>query len=257
MKNYFVITLVAICTVACTNPKEKLFKEIKTLEQSDTMGTPEGLEMLAKLHKEYGLTYTDSLANNYLYSAAMFYFYSKDKAFSKPLFLEFIKRGDSSDRQRNSYFSLASIYSDEEQYDSFELVTKILVKQYIPSTQQWSNLANMYARKMENSPTTVADYESLSLAYTAMGGYDLAVEALDSAMSKFPNSPSKADILYRAGFLAWDYLEDHERAKSYYNELIKLYPEHEMVPQTRKILESGMIEMSDDKILEMLKANGA
>lgn len=257
MKNLIYILVLSLSLAACSSPQEKLFNQIKELEQSDTIATPEGLAALAKLHKEYGLKYNDSMANHYLYAAAMYYFYGKNRPESKPLFLTYISREDSGDRVRNSLFSLATIYNENQQFDSFELMADAVIKAYIPTNQQWSNLGAMYSYKINNGTAAATDYERLSLSYTALGGYNEALNMLDSALIKFPDHPSRAKILYRAGFIAWDYLEDAERARIYYEPFLAEFPNDELAPQVKNILESGMLEMSNEDILEMLKAKNS
>ncbi len=258
MKKYVIILLSIVLVSACTNPQEKLFRQIKNMEQSDTIGTPEGLAALAELHKEYGLKYEDSMANNYLYAAAMYYFFSKDKSSSKALFLEYITRGDSQERQRNAYYSLANIYGENQQYDSFDIMSDLLIDNHVPSPQQWRTLLNFYEAKIDGGKDIRSnDYERLSLAYTALGSFELALTSLDSAIAKFPSSDNRANLMYRAGFIAWDYLKDPQKAKNYYEAFINEYPNHELAAEAKNILESGMIEMSDEDILQMLKAKGA
>ena len=79
MKNIPFI-LFALFIISCTKSQESLLAEIQAFEKSEKTGTQEGLEELSKLHKNYGLKYSDIEANNYLYAAAQYYYYENDTA---------------------------------------------------------------------------------------------------------------------------------------------------------------------------------
>ncbi|MFT5349170.1 MAG: hypothetical protein ACI9M3_002220, partial [Bacteroidia bacterium] len=49
------------------------------------------------------------------------------------------------------------------------------------------------------------------------------------------------------------YAKDLELAKKYYNQFLAEYPNHQLAPEVKEILSSGMLEMSDEDILNMLK----
>lgn len=247
--------LIVFAACSKTDPKSALFKQIKELEQSDTMGTPEGLDALAKLHREYGMLYDDSLANTYLYSAAMFHYYSEDKESAKPMLTEFITRADSSIRMRNALFALADLYYNGDALDSFENTTDVLLDQYVPTPQQMSILAKIYDNKIASDrDVKFKDYERLSQCFTALGAHTTSLQTIDTALVQFPEAENRAKMIYRAGFIAWDYLQDPAKAESYYKMFITEFPEHELAPEVKDILESGKLKMTDEQILEMIKA---
>ena len=71
--------------------------------------------------------------------------------------------------------------------------------------------------------------------------------------SKRPKFKNRNNIIYRAGFIAWEYLEDTNLAKKYYTQFLEEYPNDEKAPEVEEILNSGMLEMTDEAILNMLK----
>lgn len=253
-KNIILLAIVALIA-ACTDPKTKLFNQIKDLEQSDSLSTPEGLKQLSELHAEYGMKYHDSLANQYLYSAAMFRYYSDDKQSAKPLLVEYIYRPDSSIQMRNSLFALADLYYADDQLDSFEKISDELMDNYVPTPQQFSVLAKLFDDRITNGKDAdVKDYERLSTSFTALGAHKMALMTIDTALVQFPKAPNRAKMIYRAGFIAWDYLQDPLLAEKYYNQFVLEFPEHELAAEVKDILESGKLRMTDEQILEMIRS---
>ena len=64
---------------------------------------------------------------------------------------------------------------------------------------------------------------------------------------------NRKNLIYRAGFIAWEYLEDTDLAKKYYTQFLNEYPNDDKAPEVQEILNSGMLEMTDEAILNMLK----
>lgn len=240
---------------ACTDSKTKLFNQIKELEQSDSLGTTDGLNQLSALHAEYGMKYNDSLANQYLYSAAMFRYYSEEKQSAKALLVEYISRPDSSVQMRNSLFALADLYYAEGNLDSFEIISDELMDNYVPTPQQFSVLAKLFDDRITNAQDAdVKDYERLSTSLTALGAHKMALVTIDTALAQFSKAPNRAKMIYRAGFIAWDYLQDPLLAEKYYNQFLLEFPEHELAAEVKDILESGKLRMTDEQILEMIRS---
>lgn len=251
----YIILLTLSLLAACTQPLST-FEQIKALEQSDQIGTPEGLAKLAELHREYGMNHQDSLAKAYLYASAMHYFFQDDKATSKTLFEEFLNRKDSGERVKNTYFMMADIYANEGKYDSMNIMISAALKDYIPNNKQWNDMISLYKSKIEDTDASVGpmDYEKISLGYTALGQIDAALEQFDLAIEKYPDFEGRATLIYRAGFVAWEYAGDVKRARKYYEMFLTEYPNHELYSEVSQILNSGMLDMTDEQILEMLKS---
>ncbi|MBT8327136.1 MAG: hypothetical protein KJP21_05400 [Bacteroidia bacterium] len=230
-------------------------KAITSLEQSEKRGTENGLKELASLHGKYGMKYNDSLANDYLYAAAQYYFYENNYDESKSMLFEYISRDDSTERFRNAALNLAQIQAKEGKYkQADELVSETLDKM-LPTSAQWQDIIGLYADKISNSESTPTDYERIALAYTATAQYNKALMNLDSAIAKFPEYEKRGDLMYRAGFIGWDFLNNKTIATNYYNQFLAAYPEDPKAAEVKKILSSGMLDMNDEQILEMLKGN--
>ncbi|MBR9861057.1 tetratricopeptide repeat protein [bacterium] len=257
MRTLYFLLITTLLFTACNSgsSKEDLFRDIKNLEQSDELGTPEGLAKLAKLHEEYGLEYKDSLANNFLYAAAMYHFYSGEKEKSESLFTTYIGRDDSSSMCRNAKVNLAVLYGKSQEYDKMDVMVDQVLKDYEPTNTQVNDMLKLYTEKIEKDINVDAeDYVKQSMCFTGLQLFDKAVEALSSAASRFPEYDKRANLLYRAGFISWEYQKNSEQAKAFYNQFLQEYPNHELAPEVQKILDSGMLEMSDEEILEMLKS---
>ena len=253
MKNTILLVILSFSLFACMNKQEKLLKSITDLEQSDQRGTEEGLKKLAQLHGEYGMSYTDSAANDYLYAAAQYYYYEGNYDESKPMLFEYISRDDSSERFRNAALNLAQIQAKEQKYSQAdELVSETLDKM-LPTSAQWQDIILLYTNKIQNSEPIPTDYERLALAYTATAQNNKALSHLDSAITKFPDYEKRADLIYRAGFIGWEYLNDKQTATKYYNQFLTEYPKDEKAKEVQNILNSGMLDMNNEQILEMLK----
>ena len=70
---------------------------------------------------------------------------------------------------------------------------------------------------------------------------------------KWPKFENRNNLIYRAGFIAWEYLKDINLAKKYYTQFLDEYPNDDKALEVKEILNSGMLEMSDEAILNMLK----
>ncbi len=240
--------------VACKNNQEKLLDKINAIELEDKLGTPEGLAELAELHSEYGLKYHNEQANNFLYSAAHYYFYEGKKDRAKNLLFEYISRDDSTDRFRNSAINLSKLLSDEEKRNHADELISETIESQLPTSAQWQDIIAIYTAKIE-SKTDVrpTDYERLALAHTATGNFTAAISNLDSAILMFKDYEKRVDLMFRAGSIGWEYIDNKEIAKSYYNQIIKEYPNSPLVSDAHEILSKGMLYKTNEEILEMIK----
>jgi len=254
MKNTLLLILTLAILVGCSKSKENKLAEINELEKSEQMGTPEGLAQLAGLHKEYGMSYKDAEGNNYLYAAAQYYFYENKYGEAKPLLAEYITRDDSTERFKNAAINLAILHGKETDFTSAdELISEVLEKD-LPSPAQWQDIIKLYQSKINDKvDIRPQDYERLSLAYTAVGRFSEATASLQTAIDDFPQYEKRANLMYRAGFVCWEYAKDTKKAKSFYDAFLAEYPNDPKADEVKAILSAGMLEMSDEAILEMLK----
>ena len=177
------LILLTLFIISCTKSQESLLAEIQSFEKSEKTGTQEGLEELALLHKNYGLKYSDSEANNYLYAAAQYYFYENDTSESIYLLSEYITRDDSSDRYRNAAINLAIMFGRKHEYDkSQDLIAEILDNN-LPTPAQWQDIIKLYQDKIADATTILRpkDFENLTMGYTAVGRFSDAIQSLDNA----------------------------------------------------------------------------
>lgn len=251
--------ILLICTVAlmasCSPSKEDLLEKINAMEQAENKATPEGLAELAEMHKNYGLKYKDAQANNYLYAAAQFYYYENDTINAEKLLSEYISRDDSTERYRNAILNLAIVHSKKQEHQKADELISEMLDQSPPTPAQWQDIRKMYEVKIAGGKEVKEkDYEQLALANTAVGRFPAAIQNLEIAAETFKDSENRPNIIYRAGFIAWEYLQDTERAKGFYTQFLAEYPNDKRTDEVKEILNAGMLEMTDEQILEMLKA---
>lgn len=260
MKTKYIIysLLIAVLFTACEGKQAKLLGKIKAIENSEKIGTKEGLAELAKLHAEYGTSFNDSSANDYLYAAAQYYFYENNADESERLLSAYLLRDDSTERFRNAAINLAKLYADKKEFaQADDLISEVLDKS-IPTNMQWNDLLSIYSAKVEQKiAVKPLDYERIALSYTAIGNFDNALANLDQAIEQFPNYEKRSDLIYRCGFTAWNYMQNSEKAKEYYNRFLELYPNDARASEVKAILADGMLEKSDEEILEILKSKVA
>jgi tetratricopeptide (TPR) repeat protein len=231
--------------------------EISEFEKSEKTGTKEGLAELALMHKNYGMKYTDADANNYLYAAGQYYFYENNLNEAKPILTEYISRDDSTERYRNASMNLAIAHSQSGDYEKVDNLISDLLEDKLPTAAQWQDIVKLYEEKIASDKLLKTDdYERLAMAYTATGRFSKAISSLDTAIADFPKYEKRANLIYRAGFIGWEYLNNTEVAKKYYNQFLEEYPNDPKAAEVKQILSSGMLEMTDEAILEMLKGKG-
>lgn len=248
--NRLILITLALSLFACTDQKAKLLEKIKSVEQSDKMGTEEGLDELAKLHAKYGVKYEDETANGYLYAAGQYYYYDSNYSKSKDLLYRYISRDDSSKQFKNAAWNLALIEAKNKEFTKAEeLVAEVLDKQ-APTVKQWSYLIEAYSNN--NKPSQMAREQLLS-ANVATLNFAQSIDQLELILSEYPEANNRADLLYRGGFIGWEYMNNKDVAAKYYNQLLEEFPDYEKADEVRSILESGMLNMSNAEILEMLK----
>ncbi|MEY2925513.1 MAG: Outer rane lipoprotein [Bacteroidota bacterium] len=258
MKYTIYALIVAVLFTACEGKQAKLLGKIKAIESSEKIGTKEGLAELAKLHAEYGTSFNDSAANDYLYAAAQYYFHEENKEESKRLLLAYLQRDDSTDRFRNAAINLAKLYADEKEFTKADDLISETLDKSLPTNMQWNDILSIYEAKVaQNKDIKPNDYERIALAYTATGNFEKALENLDLAINTFPNYEQKNDLLYRSGFTAWNYMKNADKAKQYYNLFLEQFPNDERAEEVKTILKDGMLEKSDEEILEILKAKAS
>lgn len=254
MKKTYILVLLTAAFAACTDSKETKLEKIAEYQKSEEMGTPDGLAKLAKMHKDYGMEYTDAEGNNYLYASAQYYYYENNWGEAKTLLAEYISRDDSTERFRNAAINLAIIHSRETDFSAADKLISEVLEKDLPSPAQWQDIIKLYEDKIEaKADIQPQDHERLSLAYTAVGRFNDATTSLDIAINDFPAYEKRANLLYRAGFVSWEYTKDTKKAKVYYDKFLAEYPEDKKADEVKSILDDGMLEMSDKAILEMLK----
>lgn len=257
MKHLYIVGICCLILAGCAPSQEDQLAKIREIEKSEKSGTEEGLKEIAKLHKDYGMKYQDAEANNLLYAAAQYYFFEDEHSKSELLFKEYLSRDDSSERYRNAMINLAMVYGVQEKYvEADTLITKLLDTD-LPTAAQWQDIIKLYQDKIIAKDNLIPEnYERLAMAYTAVGRFQNATESLETAINDFPSYEKRGNLLYRAGFIGWEYLKDSEVARKFYNQFLEEYPDDPKVDEVQQILASGMLEMSDEDILEMLKGKG-
>lgn len=254
---YIIICFLAFTVVSCSKSQEQKLADIRDLEKSEDVSTEEGLEKLAELHEAYGLEYTDAEANSFLYAAGQYHFFEGNTAKAKELLTSYIERDDSSERYRNAAINLARSYAKDSLFSESDKLISTLLDKDLPTAAQWQDIITIYQDKIKtNSDIQVTDYEKLTMAYTAVGRFQDAVGSLDNAVNDFPEYEKRGNLLYRAGFIGWEYLKDTDVASKYYNQFLAEFPNDPKAAEVKQILESGMLTMSNEDILEMLKGKG-
>ena len=258
MKKTILYLSIILLAVACTPSQDAMKMEISEFEKSEKTGTKEGLSELATLHKNYGLKYTDAEANNYLYAAGQYYFYENNSAEAMPLLIEYLSRDDSTDRFRNAAINLAILHGKVPAYEQVDtLISRILDTDNPPTAAQWQDIVKLYEDKVTSAVNLkTEDYERLTMAYTATGRFTKAIASLDTAIKSYPENEKRPNLIYRAGFIGWEYLNDVQVAQLYYEQFLTEYPNDPKAEEVKQILTSGMLDMSDEAILEMLKGKG-
>jgi tetratricopeptide (TPR) repeat protein len=246
--------MAAFTLLSCSQSQESMLKQIADFEKSEKTGTKDGLAELAKMHKAYGLKYEDAEANNYLYAAAQYYYYENNTTEAESLLTQYITRDDSTERYRNAAINLATLYGKANKYaEADDLISELLDKD-LPTAAQWQDVIKLYEDKLQaKSNVTPKDYERLTLARTAVGRFNEALASLDQAIKDFPQYEKRGDLMYRAGFIGWEYLKDTKVASAYYNRFLTEYPNDPKAAEVKIILNNGMLSMSDEDILTMLK----
>ena len=254
MKKILLILIAVSTMAACSKSKEDKLNTIYELQKSEAMGTTEGLAQLASLHKIYGMSYSDAEGNNFLYAAAQYYFYENKFDEAKPLLAEYIVRDDSTERFRNAAINLAVLLADQADFSSANDLISAVLKKDLPTSAQWHDIIKLYENKILAQADVIPnDHEKLSLAYTAVGRFSEATATLQTAIDDFPAYEKRANLMYRAGFVCWEYAKDMTAAQAFYEIFLAEYPNDPKAEEVKTILSSGMLEMSDEAILEMLK----
>ena len=254
MNKVIVYVLAAFALVSCGQSQESMLAEIAAFENSEKTGTKEGLAELALLHKAYGIKYEDAQANDYLYAAAQYYYYEKNTAEAESLLTQYITRDDSTERFRNAAINLAILNGKAGKFtEADDLISEVLDKD-LPTAAQWQDVIKLYEDKLKaNKNIAPKDHERLALACTAVGRFEEALTALDQAIKDFPKYENRSDLIYRAGFIGWEYLKDSKVASAYYNQFLAEYPNASNAEEVKIILSKGMLTMSNEDILTMLK----
>jgi tetratricopeptide (TPR) repeat protein len=253
MNKSLLLVFAVFTLAACSKSQESMLAKIAEFEKSEKTGTKEGLAELAKMHKAYGLKYQDAQANDYLYAAGQYYYYENNTEEAKTLLNEYLTRDDSTERFRNAAVNLALLHGKAGEFThADELISEVLDKD-LPTAAQWQDIIELYNDKIAAKNVAPKDYERLALAHTATGRFDEALISLDKAIKDYPTYEKRGDLIYRAGFIGWEYLKDTKVATSYYNQFLTEYPNDPKASEVKVILSSGMLSMSDEAILAMLK----
>jgi hypothetical protein len=98
------------------------------------------------------------------------------------------------------------MYSRTSQYEqSQDLINEILDKN-LPTPAQWQDIIKLYQNKISDATIILRpkDFENLTMGYTAVSRFGDAVRTLDNAIVKWPKFENRNNLVYRAGFIAWE-----------------------------------------------------
>lgn len=251
MKKLLLLVGLAVALSACTSKQERLSAAIAQLEQGDQMGDPDMLKELAELKAQYGMAYYDSAAAPYLYAAGLHFFQEKKYERSIEILYEYLERDDSSELFRNAGITLASALNEQGEFTKADEVVSEVLDQHLPTYGQWQMIITLYQAHLDEA--SLDQHDRLAMAYTATGSFQEALRVLELAISKFPDHEKRSDIVYRAGFVGWEYLQDEAIATKYYTLFLEDYPNDVRAAQVRNILDQGYLSMSNEQILEIIK----
>lgn len=87
-------------------------------------------------------------------------------------------------------------------------------------------------------------YASVKNQYTA------SAEQLEQIIDQYPKAPEMPKALFKLGFTYENMIKDMEKARQYYEQFLKLFPDHELAQSVRISLE--FLGETEDQMLDRL-----
>ncbi|MCC7303431.1 MAG: tetratricopeptide repeat protein [Bacteroidia bacterium] len=90
-------------------------------------------------------------------------------------------------------------------------------------------------------------YKAADIASAALGDHKKAVDLYDIILAGHKKFPKYPDCLFLAGFISQDKLQNGIKAKEYYDELIRDFPDHDFVDDAQAMI--SFFGKTDEEII--------
>ncbi|NUM31167.1 MAG: hypothetical protein HUU47_02445 [Bacteroidetes bacterium] len=248
-----------VIIVSCTSKKERLEKEIFDLEISDSSSSPKGMNELADKYILYFKNFPkDTLSEKYLYKAFMFKYLTSHWNEALQLADEYKNTYSQTENLYNIYLKKARIYNENiKNADSATYYFMICdgkikfstheYRQAAIALENWLKTSNINdSAKLANVSFTSAKY------YQLCTDYEKSVKMYEETATRFTKYDKSPQALSTAAFVCWNELKQLQKAKEYYELLIKKYPESQAAKEAKVILKENLLQKTDEELAEYL-----
>ncbi|MGC9315802.1 MAG: tetratricopeptide repeat protein, partial [bacterium] len=112
--------------------------------------------------------------------------------------------------------------------------------------RDWLLFKNAKAEEDKNPAQAMQTYQSISLegyynlaqVYLGKNDFKGAIEAYEKLLEIYPDDPSNYKPLFMIGFNYSEYLNDHDKARVYFQRVVDEYPNSDLVVSAEFMLEN-------------------
>jgi TolA-binding protein len=117
------------------------------------------------------------------------------------------------------------------------------------------NHYTLFAREFpKDSNAAMYMFKAADIYASAMHKYDQAIELLQKIISDHPGFRKMPVCYFELGVIYDDYLNDDAKAKEYYEDFLKKYPDHPLAPQVKSLI-SYLGKSNEELMKEFEKKN--
>ena len=102
-------------------------------------------------------------------------------------------------------------------------------------------LINMYidfADRFPNDTSSSKYLFSASRLYISIENYQQSISLLDKIITNYPKAKITPDCMFMKAYIYDDKIKDYKSALKFYNDFIKKYPSHDLVPAAKASVET-------------------
>lgn len=257
MNKLIVFLAVSILLFACADKREKRIEAINLKKSTVDLRNQEDMKALADLQVNFYKDFKDdSLSDEYLFEAAM---HRKNFDNNKDGLKEHFEVYPNSKFRGQVLYALSDWHNKNDNIDKAIEYYELFSDSAELSQAEWKEMFQLYDKK---ASVTTDDSKAKWMvksgnALMAMNEAKRASEKFEFVATNYANFERMDEVLFRLGFVHWNYLKDGKSSEKWFKKLVAQFPKSDLSKDASSILENRLMYLSDDEFMDFIRKKNA